>query len=68
MVLFKKKRNHEKRPTLDASSNDKSISVNLFDSNTIMFLDSKISNNGKVLINIELSRRGINPQNFLIKA
>ena len=42
MVLFKEKRNHEKHPTLDASSSDKSISVDLFDANTIMFLDSKI--------------------------
>ena len=42
MVLFKEKRNHEKHPTLDASSSDKSISVNLFDANTSKFVDSKI--------------------------
>ena len=42
MVLFKEKRNHEKRPTLDASSSDQSISVNLFDNNTTKFLESKI--------------------------
>ena len=42
MVLFKEKRNYEKQPTLDASSSDKSISINLFDSNTSKFLDSKI--------------------------
>ena len=42
MILFKEKRNHEKRPTLDSSSSDKSISVNLFDANTSEFLESKI--------------------------